>query len=147
MSTHRLNDRCGACGGTMFLPGKPQEDADGHVIGYRYICAHCGATVWTTPTEEQDAKMEAQARHQQEQEALRQQREAEECRRNRQRHQQMKDWMHEIQEWAKVNPAVDAFLRRQIACYGDMHIWTPAWTYDLTIITYNAARAMMGAMA
>lgn len=136
-----------ACGCTMFLPGKPQEDADGHVIGYRFVCAHCGATVWTTPTEEYDAKLEAQARHQQDQEALRQQREAEECRRNRARHEQMKGWMHEMTEWSKQSPAVDAFLRQQIACYGHMDTWTLSWTYEVTLATYNAARAMMGAMA
>ena len=146
MSIAHMGERC-ACGGEIAVPGKPQEDADGRIIGYRFICAECGATMWTTWTEEYEEELIAKARQEDESEALRCQKEAEACAINRTRHAQMRDWMHQMEAWAKESPAVKTFLDLQIGAYGEMHVWTLSWTYEVTGTTYNAAKAIMEAVA
>lgn len=147
MSFDHFGEVCLRCGGDAFVPGTPQKDEHGRVIGYRYICANCMATAWTTWTEEYEAEIEAaKARHESESEALRRQKEEEACAATRARHAQMREWMQTMEAWAEVCPAVKKFLDRQIGAYGDMHAWTPAWTYQVTGTTYNAAKAIMEAV-
>ena len=146
MSVAHMGERC-ACGGEIAVPGKPQEDSDGRIIGYRFVCAECGATMWTTWTEEYEAEQSAKARHEEDAETMRSKKAQEACAINRARHAQMRDWMHQMEAWAKESPAVKTFLARQVAAYGHMDIWTPAWTYQVTGTTYNAALAIMEAVA
>lgn len=146
MSVAHMGEKC-ACGCTMFLPGTPQRDADGRTIGYRFVCAQCGATMWTTWTEEYEAEQTAKELRESASEARRRQLEEKACAINRSRHAQMRKWMHEMEAWAKDCPAVKQFLDRQIGTYGDMDVLTCSWTYEITGTTYNAARAIMEAVA
>lgn len=146
MSVAHMGERCIRCGGEIAVPGKPQKNVDGKVIGYRYECAECGNLMWMTWTEEYEEELIAKARQEDESEALRFKKAQEACAVNRARHAQMRDWMHQMEAWAKESPAVKRFLDRQIGAYGDMHAWTPAWTYQVTGTTYNAAKAIMEAV-
>ncbi len=147
MSVAHMGERCIRCGGDIAVPGKPQKNVDGKVIGYCFICAECGAMMWMTWTEEYEEELLAKASQGAESEALRYQKEAEACAVNRARHAQMRDWMKTMRAWAETCPAVKTFLDRQIGAYGEMHIWTLAWTYEVTGTTYNAAKAIMEAVA
>lgn len=146
MSVAHMGERC-ACGGDIAVPGKPQEDADGRVIGYRFICAECGATMWTTWTEEYEAEQSAKARHEEDAEALRRQREEEACQRNRLKHAQMKGWMQEMRTWAQSCPAVKAYLDRMTYSLGTMEMLTPAWTFEATLAAREACKALKEAVA
>ena len=146
MSVAHMGERC-ACGGDIAVPGKPQEDGHGRIIGYRFICAECGATMWTTWTEEYEAEQSAKARQEEDAEALRRQREEEACQRNRLKHAQMRDWMQEMRTWAQSCPAVKAYLDRMTYSLGTMEMLTPAWTFEATLAAREACKALKEAVA
>ncbi len=138
MSVAHMDARC-ACGCTMAVPGKPQEDADGRIIGYRFICAECGATMWTTWTEEYESEMAAEAFREQKGEKARAVR--------RKESEDRRAWIREMREWEQSNPAVRTFLQRMACCYGQMDSWTLAWDHQVTWTVHEACKAIMEASA
>ncbi len=147
MSMYHFGEKCIQCGGTMAVPGKPQADADGRVIGYRFECADCGTLMWMTWTDEYEQKLEAKARQEEEAEALRRKREEDACAVNRARHAQMKGWMQEMRTWAQSCPAVKAYLDRMTYALGTMEMLTPAWTFEATLAAREACKALKEAVA
>ena len=148
MSYDHFGEICLRCGGDAFVPGTPQKDEHGRVIGYRYICANCMATAWTTWTEEYEAEMEAAKARREEDEAskdLDYVMTKEACDINRRMHAEIREWMRQMREMEKASVAVKMFLEKQVRCYGHMDDWTPAWTHTTTWTVYEACKAIMEA--
>ncbi len=124
MSVAHINEAC-SCGSTLIIPGRPQDDGHGRIVGQSWICAHCGAVVRTECTAEYEAEMAAKAL------ALGAKPE-EDYAANRARHNEMRGWMKQIREWEASDREIRAAVQQYRYRYGDMDIWTPAWTYAVT---------------
>lgn len=141
---------CINCGGDMFVPGRPLKDEHDRVIGHRYVCADCGATAWVTWTDEYEKELEAAKARREEMEAVKaryEEMEKKACAANRQRHEDIRQWMREMREMEKASPAVRKYLAKQVCCYGCMDDLTPAWTHHTTWTIYEACKAIMEASA
>lgn len=124
MSVAHLDEAC-SCGSTLIIPGRPQDDGRGRIIGQSWICAHCGAVVRTEWTAEYEAEIEAKAL------AFGAKPETD-CAANRARHDEMRGWMRKMREWEASDREIRAAIQRYRYTFGDMDILTPGWTYEVT---------------